>query len=55
MDGTGVRDYIHVMDLAVGHVAAIKKMFKEDFSGVRTYNLGTGKGKNSFCPCKEIS
>ncbi len=36
------------MDLAVGHVAAIKKMFKEEFSGVRTYNLGTGKGKTIF-------
>ena len=40
-DGTGVRDYIHVVDLARGHVAAIKGL-KE--SGVHTYNLGTGKG-----------
>ncbi len=55
MDGTGVRDYIHVMDLAVGHVAAIKKMFKEEFSGVRTYNLGTGKGENFICPSEEKS
>ena len=39
-DGTGVRDYIHVMDLADGHVAALKKMFSADFCGVRIYNLG---------------
>ncbi len=41
-DGTGVRDYIHVVDLAKGHVAAIKKL--EDKEGVLVYNLGTGKG-----------
>ncbi len=40
-DGTGVRDYIHVVDLAKGHVAAIEKINK---SGVHVYNLGTGKG-----------
>ena len=40
-DGTGVRDYIHVVDLAKGHVAAISKI--KD-SGVYTYNLGTGVG-----------
>ena len=40
-DGTGVRDYIHVVDLAKGHVAAIEKIGK---SGVYTYNLGTGVG-----------
>lgn len=38
-DGTGVRDYIHVVDLAKGHIAAIKHM-----NGLRYYNLGTGKG-----------
>ena len=42
-DGTGVRDYIHVVDLAKGHVAAIKKVEKTD-PGVLIYNLGTGKG-----------
>ena len=42
-DGTGVRDYIHVVDLAKGHVAAIKKVEKTE-PGVRIYNLGTGKG-----------
>ena len=41
-DGTGVRDYIHVLDLAHGHVLALKKL--ETNSGLVTYNLGTGKG-----------
>jgi len=40
VDGTGVRDYIHVMDLAEGHVAALDKLTE----GVHIYNLGTGKG-----------
>lgn len=40
-DGTGVRDYVHVVDLAKGHVAAIDKI---KGSGVYTYNLGTGVG-----------
>ncbi len=42
VDGTGVRDYIHVVDLALGHVKAIEKL-KEN-KGVLVYNLGTGKG-----------
>ena len=41
-DGTGVRDYIHVVDLAKGNVKALKKI--EDNSGLSIYNLGTGKG-----------
>ena len=41
-DGTGVRDYIHVVDLAVGHVKAVKKL--ADKEGVSIYNLGTGHG-----------
>lgn len=41
-DGTGVRDYIHVVDLAIGHVKAIEKI-KEN-PGLKIYNLGTGKG-----------
>lgn len=41
-DGTGVRDYIHVMDLAVGHVKALKKF--DDKPDVYIYNLGTGRG-----------
>jgi len=40
-DGTGVRDYIHVVDLALGHIKALKKM---DSVGVKVYNLGTGNG-----------
>lgn len=42
LDGTGVRDYIHVVDLALGHVKAIKKL--EAKEGVSIYNLGTGNG-----------
>ena len=41
-DGTGVRDYIHVVDLAKGHVKAIEKLAQK--KGVLTYNLGTGNG-----------
>ena len=41
-DGTGVRDYIHVVDLAKGHVKALKKI--EEKAGLSVYNLGTGKG-----------
>ena len=41
-DGTGVRDYIHVVDLAVGHVLALKKM--QHGAGLFIYNLGTGVG-----------
>ncbi|MBR3117132.1 MAG: UDP-glucose 4-epimerase GalE [Bacilli bacterium] len=42
-DGTGVRDYIHVVDLAKGHLLALDKLNKED-NGIFIYNLGTGKG-----------
>lgn len=42
-DGTGVRDYIHVVDLAKGHVKALNKLEKEQ-KGLYIYNLGTGKG-----------
>ncbi len=41
-DGTGVRDYIHVVDLAIGHVKALKKI--EEKAGLKIYNLGTGHG-----------
>ena len=41
-DGTGVRDYIHVVDLAKGHCRAIDKIMNKN--GVNIYNLGTGKG-----------
>lgn len=42
IDGTGVRDYIHVVDLSLGHVKSIEKL--EEKKGVLVYNLGTGKG-----------
>ena len=42
-DGTGVRDYIHVVDLSIGHVKALKKIEKEE-NGLFIYNLGTGTG-----------
>ena len=45
VDGTGVRDYIHVMDLVMGHILALKKLLEPEFRGVKIYNLGTGKGK----------
>lgn len=43
IDGTGVRDYIHIMDLAKAHLKAIDKMSNDAF-GLRIYNLGTGQG-----------
>lgn len=44
IDGTGVRDYIHVMDLARGHLLALNKMLNDDLAGFHAINLGTGKG-----------
>jgi hypothetical protein len=44
VDGTGVRDYIHVMDLAAAHVCAVEKLGSNP--GVLTYNLGTGRGSS---------
>jgi UDP-glucose 4-epimerase len=41
-DGTGVRDYIHVIDLALGHIKALEKLERKP--GLVTYNLGTGRG-----------
>ncbi|MFC0169597.1 UDP-glucose 4-epimerase GalE [Pseudoduganella danionis] len=43
-DGTGLRDYIHVVDLALGHLATLQKL--ADGAGVYTYNLGTGRGNS---------
>ncbi|KJY77409.1 UDP-galactose-4-epimerase [Vibrio coralliilyticus] len=43
-DGTGVRDYIHVMDLADGHIAALKSVGEQ--AGLHIYNLGTGRGSS---------
>ncbi|MFA5422129.1 MAG: UDP-glucose 4-epimerase GalE, partial [Bacilli bacterium] len=45
-DGTGVRDYIHVVDLAKGHLASLKVI--KDKSGLKIYNLGTGRGTSVF-------
>ncbi|MFC0524647.1 UDP-glucose 4-epimerase GalE [Pontibacillus salicampi] len=42
VDGTGVRDYIHVVDLAIGHIRAVEKA--NSAPGIRAYNLGTGEG-----------
>lgn len=52
-DGTGVRDYIHVVDLALGHVAAIKKL--ETKCGLFICNLGTGKGYSVLDVVKAFS
>ncbi|PSS09796.1 Bifunctional UDP-glucose 4-epimerase and UDP-xylose 4-epimerase [Actinidia chinensis var. chinensis] len=43
-DGTAIRDYIHVMDLADGHIAALRKIFTTKDIGCVAYNLGTGRG-----------
>lgn len=43
-DGSAIRDYIHVMDLADGHIAALQKIFTTDDIGCTAYNLGTGRG-----------
>ena len=45
-DGTGIRDYIHVVDLATGHLNAVKYVL--DHNGVEAVNLGTGKGSSVF-------
>ncbi|MFX7824971.1 NAD-dependent epimerase/dehydratase family protein, partial [Acinetobacter baumannii] len=44
VDGTGVRDYIHVVDLALGHLKTLVKL--GEGPGVRIYNLGTGRGNS---------
>ena len=52
-DGTGVRDYIHVVDLAKGHVAALQKLVPN--SGLSIYNLGTGNGYSVLDIVKTMS
>lgn len=47
-DGTGVRDYIHIVDLADGHVKSLDKFAEKDFHGFATFNLGTGSGTSVF-------
>ncbi len=52
-DGTGVRDYIHVMDLADGHIAALKSVGEK--AGLHIYNLGTGNGSSVIDMVKAFS
>ncbi|MBQ2891083.1 MAG: UDP-glucose 4-epimerase GalE [Clostridia bacterium] len=52
-DGTGVRDYIHVVDLAIGHIKAVEKISNK--VGVVTYNLGTGTGYSVLDMVKAFS
>lgn len=52
-DGTGVRDYIHVVDLAAGHLAAVNKLANK--AGLHIYNLGTGKGSSVLDMVKAFS
>jgi len=51
-DGTGIRDYIHVCDLAAGHLAALQYLLKENCSNI--FNLGTGKGYSVFEVIKAV-
>jgi len=53
-DGTGVRDYIHVVDLAAGHVKAVDKLVANNVDSVDTYNLGAGKGFSVMEMLKEL-
>jgi len=45
-DGSGIRDYIHVVDLADGHTKSLSQIFDKKFTGVKAYNLGTGRGNS---------
>lgn len=53
-DGTAIRDYIHVLDLAKGHLAALNKL-RDDKPGVRAWNLGSGRGSTVFEMIKAFS
>jgi UDP-glucose 4-epimerase len=44
VDGTGVRDYIHIEDLSNGHLAALKEIMSKNWKGFNAINLGTGRG-----------
>ena len=55
-DGTAIRDYIHIMDLAEGHLKAVDYLFKsDDFRGHSVYNLGTGQGYTVLELIKAVS
>jgi len=53
-DGTPIRDYIHVVDLAKGHIAALAKLHNDN-PGCRAWNLGTGEGYTVFDIIKAFS
>ncbi|KAK6335424.1 UDP-glucose-4-epimerase [Orbilia brochopaga] len=54
-DGTAIRDYIHIVDLAQGHIAALKKLYDPSFKGCKAWNLGTGRGSTVFDILKAFS
>ena len=54
-DGTPIRDYIHITDLAQGHLAALKHLAGTDFKGYEAWNLGTGRGSTVFDMIKAFS
>ncbi|MBM4075746.1 MAG: UDP-glucose 4-epimerase GalE [Planctomycetes bacterium] len=57
-DGTCVRDYIHVTDLARAHIKALERTQADSFSGFELYNLGTGSGNSVLeiiCACQEVT
>ena len=54
-DGTGVRDYIHIMDIAEGHVAAVKYLLRPECLGVNIFNLGTGGGNKTITSKTSLS
>uniref|UniRef100_A0A336KTB9 UDP-glucose 4-epimerase n=1 Tax=Culicoides sonorensis TaxID=179676 RepID=A0A336KTB9_CULSO len=60
VDGTGIRDYIHIVDLAQGHVKAFEKLIRTEIKGFVAYNLGTGLGYSvldvvkAFCEASNI-
>lgn len=54
-DGTGVRDYIHIVDLAQGHLSALSKLLKGGTKGYAVYNLGTGVGYSVLDMVKNFS
>lgn len=54
-DGTGVRDYIHIVDLAEGHLAALDKLGSGGVRGFVVYNLGTGQGYSVLDMVKNFS
>ena len=53
-DGTAIRDYIHILDLAAGHLSALEYL-RSNHPGVRAWNLGTGKGSTVFHMIKAFS